>query len=230
MTDLKELCSMTPLADNIEMLVPEHGFVSVSHLDRFRFNMFSDQLLKVQFEWSIDGVERHVTTSLRVGSKLWKSERVDVILPFVRYRIINETQQNVHSLILYTFAPGVDRPRHVCFKKEEEIPAVTERSTGPAPDPHVGLSTHTKGKRPWSILKSTSPKQAVLDQRLPSFIPEGILLVGDKGGKVRVLPKGNVGEYLMVLEDGPGWSLPYTPTQLSSESIQKMEERQWFNK
>lgn len=58
----------------------------------------------------------------------------------------------------------------------------------------------------------------IKDPRLPEYLPAGSLLVCGIGSTLKLLPKGNDGEFLMCIDGEPRWSLPYPPRLLSDES------------
>lgn len=58
----------------------------------------------------------------------------------------------------------------------------------------------------------------IKDPRLPEYLPAGSLLVCGIGSTLKLLPKGNDGEYLMMVDGEPRWTLPFPPRLLSDES------------
>lgn len=228
---LSRLCCYKPLHDNADKLSPENeDYVKVDHLSFFRINVFSDVMVKVQFEWSYDGKTKCSITSVRSGSRLWRSEKVDVLMPYTRIRIINESGALNEELVVHAFSKSDGRRPSVKF---EEPPTKTQTPmgledltldeeshkifTGPVVSREINFTQSeerntTPKKRPWFSRKDKAPsvdKIAHRDTRMPDFIPEGSILMGGKQGKIILLPRGVPGEYLMVDEDGlPHWTLP----------------------
>jgi len=143
---------------------------------------------------------------------MWKVEKLEVLLPYCRIRVLNSSGVNNDSFHLLVYAEP-----YFLIPEVPEVAAEVKTKKG------MFSRYKSPGQRRVSIKPDTelfnppfpggSPgKGGLVDYRLPGFIPKGALLVGDKNGKVSVLPKGASGEYLMIDSDGfPSWMLPYPP-------------------
>lgn len=192
------LSGSVSLIESIEMVLPKAGYVNVSNVERLRISIYTSTIIKVQLEWSHDGHRQGPISMYRCGSCMWKFDMVDVIMPYLRIHIINESGKPCDDLIVHTWSPNMKSEVEDLFKEVDK----------------------PKPKKPLERLFPSKQHQqvAVRDDRLPDFIPQGAILVGGEKGKITVIPKSNVGEYLMMGELGPAYKLPYPPTQLSETS------------
>lgn len=188
------------LIETIEASFPPLGYIEVGRHERIRVSVYCSCIIKVQLEWSHDGVRTGPISAYRCGSNMWKCDLVDVLMPYLRIHVINESGRPCDDLVVHVWSP---------FVKQE----VVEEKVEPAKNL---VSRFLPQKR-----NSVSPR--LHDDRLPDFIPQGSLLVGGDKGKITFIPKGNVGEYLMMGELGPTYRLPYPPTKLNEVERSKLE-------
>ena len=167
--------------DKIEHVLPGSGYVDVSSYERVRIAFMSNVVVKVVIEWSYDGLTTGPFLIFRCSPCQWKSDLYDVIMPYLRVRILNESGVVTNDLVVHTWSPG--------RQDEKVVPEIAQRDV-------VSKSPFPK------FLKSNNRSVDGRDARLPEFIPQGSLLVGGSNGKVVVLPKGNVGDILKVDEYG----------------------------
>lgn len=216
------------LVESVEVFHPESGYKYVGQNKRLRISIFASTILKVMLEYSPDGVRPGLTLMYRVPSEQWKSDLHEVMMPYLRLHIVNESGKPCPELLVHMWEPGKDR--HVEFQSVEIVP-----SPSPAPV--------SRSKSPWNPLRKKSvpdpqpslcgqqqaTKIATQDHRLPNFIPNQCLLVGSEKGQVNILPKGLPGEVLMMTEIGPSWCMLYPP-QLSKNEQDKVDANKWMEK
>lgn len=215
------LSGSVSLLESIEMIYPPVGYTNVSNFEKIRISIYASTIVKVQLEWSYDGNRAGPINMYRCGSNLWKCDFIEVLMPYLRIHIINESGRPCEDLIVHTWTPSLK------FEMEEikvngvnEVEKPKERSKTP-------LARFFPGKPPSLPAVSSRDRVSNRDDRLPDFIPQGAILIGGDKGRINVIPKGNVGEYLMMGELGPTYKLPYPPTQLSESSKDKLNSQFW---
>lgn len=219
--DLDRICVYNPLGENIEKLAPEEGYVKVGKHGFIRINIFSDVMVKINLEWSYDGIHKGVVSAFRSGSGIWRSERIECMMPYVRVRIINESGHANNELILHFFTKYGARRESICNN-----PTPTPALPPPLKIEEVKEIKDEK-KRTFMFLKKDKAPPSPKHDIFPGYIPKGCILIGGEKGKVSVLPKGNVGEYLMMTEQGPSWCLPFPP-RLSKKEQETLEANEWM--
>lgn len=214
-SSISQLVITTPMGVNQNV---ETEFVEVEAFQAVRYCLYSDAPLQIVYEWSADGRVGAFSSNCKVAACQWKTEVLEVIMPYLRISLRKINQQNNLELELHVYARGRNmaiRP-HVQTAPPPPLtkePEVEERLSGP------------RFKSPFARKKSdakpTTPLP-VMDFRLPQYIPPGCILFGSRNGRVEIIPKGQPGEVLMFGELGPVWidhrALFPQPPQISSQS------------
>lgn len=277
MAQISELMFTQGLGDDLERVT---AFTSVEKYKKIRVCSISDVILQINLEWSYDGFTRTVASSYRTPSDQAKTDIYEVVLPYVRFRVINQTGRPNNLLTIYVAGVGLNKAvtqlkledKNKIFLDDYLLPALAgQGGTSAAPSSTssgvnevpevprgsvVGVRENLeenrgsggaevvppstpKDKAPFFRLTrkkvESSPKHTTcLDHRLPSFVPVGALLVGDRNGRVSLLAKGMPGDVLKISADGkPHWvsefqyppvSDPVTTRLLSAQKLEKMEE------
>lgn len=100
--------------------------------------------------------------------------------------------------------------------EEERTSSEVKRSSSPFRRHSTskgGFFSKEKKKTTTTVPVATSSSSTLFDSRLPSFIPEGALLIGGKNGRLELIPKAACGGLSMVSDEmGKGeWSHVYPP-------------------
>lgn len=205
-------CALS-LVEQVEAFLPlkeGNPFVYIGNCENIRISIYSTTILKVFLEWSSDAMRLGPLQSFRCTSNMWKTDLYPVIMPYLRIHIVNESGHPCEELSIHTWCPGCD---NMINKHPKTV------------EPEVSKPNFFKRKAEPKVSGHTELK----DHRLPGFISQAGILIGGDKGKVFVLPKGNPGEFLMMGEKGPVWSLPYPPVRLSKDSKEKMEAQTWMS-
>lgn len=181
---IRDLCCHDALVSDPSRITE---FVDVSMYKYINFAALSDIPLELHIEWSHDGSQKAMTNVFKLSPQLWRAERFDVLMPYLRVHFINNSSQvnKQLSFELYTF--GCIKPVY----PEPQEPKI-EKQTEPIPI----LKTEPQ-KRVW-FKKALSPKTTIRDERLPEFVPINSLFVSDRKGKIITIPAGLPGEVLSV--------------------------------
>lgn len=200
---LTNLTQVEPLGENLDRIT---DFVDVSSYRKLRLNCFSDTLLDVHVEWSHDGVRKCIASSVKVASQLWRSEELSVLMPFMRFHIINNSGKPNMELHISAHSFGVPRAQESSEAPKCEAPVISKACEIKLEHEDVILEDAPK-KRVWFGKKSESksPKHVCRDDRLPGFLPMNSLLISDRKGALIPLAPGNVGDILLMACDGPVW-------------------------
>lgn len=213
---IQALSRTTSLVESNELVLPLlGGFVDVSAYKQLRFSIFPSTTLDLIVEWSHDNQRKGPTFTFRCSENVWKLDWIEVILPYVRLRIVNKSGRPCNDLVVHVWSPKnraipippPDAPKSMV------VGEIVTRSLSP-----LSIEPPAKGK--WSMhfpRKDQKDKIPLRDERLPKFIPEGSILMGGSGGKVLILPKGNIGDILMMTVDGLEYVKPANPINICQE-------------
>lgn len=211
MTEIKGLKVSRGLSSSARKeLVTE--FVDVSQFSKVRLVSCSDVSMDIALEWSIDssvGIEgiSLYTESHRCLSKTWRVSRFATSFPYLRLRITNNSGTENDYLQVRVYGEPAS-----LFPSDQRLDTRLRSSSIPDSPPTRPSSPLPKPRSKTIFSKSKDrPRTPTGCDPLPGYIPEGSLLVGDKVGKLKCLPRGEDGQYLMMVEGSPCWSLPYPP-------------------
>ena len=198
--DMSHLNTKTPLGDKIDRI---GEFVNVRRFEGLMVCGHADVPLEVILEWSPDGLEKAMESVLNVPADQWKSQKFDVLMPFVRLHLINKSsgrpKPNKDLSVVTTPQGGAAYAVHEPAAAEPE-----KRSKSPIRrfiDNIPSGKQSKKDHRPTSSYNGGSSASG-RDERIPEYIPENVILIGGKSGRVQLLPRGNPGEVLSVNSDG----------------------------
>lgn len=215
---MQVLSVLTPLGGNHEFV---SEYVDVGDYKRIRMNTYSDTILQVILEWTydLDCNRSPIQNSCRTPSTIWRSESYEVIMPFVRVRILNQSGKANSDLSVLITSQSVMRKRY-----EKPTPPLEDIIVhSPVEAKCVKSPFSFKAKRKSSLGSKSPVGVSMRDYRIPDFIPQGTILIGGKCGKIITLPPGNVGEIMQMTEHGPAWVLIYPPLLLSKDSMLALE-------
>lgn len=193
------LNTKAPLGDKIDRI---GEFVNVRRFERLMVCGHADVPLEVVLEWSSDGLEKAMESVLNVPADQWKSHLFDVLMPFVRLHLINKSsgRPKTNKDLAVVTTPQGGAAHAPC-----EAPAEQEkRSRSPIRRFMDNIPTGKQSKRSSQISSSSpySSPTASRDDRIPEYIPENVLMIGGKSGRVQLLPRGNPGDVLTVNSEG----------------------------
>jgi len=197
--DTTHLNTKTPLGDKIDRI---GEFVNVRRFERLMVCGHADVPLEIMLEWSSDGLEKAMESILNVPADQWKSQLFDVLMPFVRLHLINKCSGRLKpnkDLAVVTTPQG--GAAHIAY----DAPAEQEkRSRSPIRRFMDNIPTGKQSKRDSRMSSggAYSSPSASRDDRIPEYIPENVLLIGGKSGRVQLLPRGNPGDVLTVNSEG----------------------------
>lgn len=235
-----------PLYDKLEKIFPANeSYFDLENHKYLRLCLFSDIMLKVIVEFSYDGVNKGLQVPHR-STSMWMSQRIEIPMRYVRFHVINESpHQENHKLVITARLIGgkarKERPKSVHF----EEPVVNDPPPQIKRDPSLvevkdvveeikhATRTGDSHKSPFArFRKKGSPavkSVPIKDQRFPEFLPLGSIPIAGVGNTFKMLGKGADGEFLMMKDGQPCWSLPYPPVKLSEESrksLAKLEKEE----
>ena len=237
--ELKNLEIADPLKDTIEH---KTEFVNVSKYRKLKITSFSDTIVQVNLDFSNDGINTGCNNMFRIASDRWATEEFLVQMDYLRIRVVNQSgKQNEKISIAVTPVKYNEVFLHEAERKSQRLSAIeTSRSfsndlnlssdvppepsfSAPAP-PAKEEEEKKKKKRfqsPFSKSRrerDSKSKSTVLDYRIPQSIPEGALLYGGKLGELKILPKGQPGDALVIGPEGElMWKKLFTPSESSDK-------------
>lgn len=166
-------------------------FVDVSGYKQIRIAIESDTMLWMFYEWSIDGEDAHILDKWECHANSWKTDIVNVVMPYLRIRFEKKIPGSNNRLQLFVTPLSMNKAITSTHIENDKEPGSKKRSKSPF------------FRRPSE--KKAAPASSSLDYRLPTFIPSGALLVGGKNGQIEFLPRGAEGEVLVMGERGLEW-------------------------
>jgi len=161
------------------------NFVKISSLKKLKINVYSDTDVKLNFEWSIDGINRDMIQEMNIESNKWYNEKIRILMEYVRLNIAHISPKINTCLKITAFSPEDKNVAVVKPKQKKNIFSIKKESIT---SPKKGSSSHS-----------------LKDERIPQMIFKGGLLVGKDGKSISVLPKGNEGDILMISGGSPSW-------------------------
>jgi hypothetical protein len=188
--------------------IRETNYVDVSKYKHLRITSFSDCDLILYISFSHDGSTTGPTYDHPMKANQWATRRVDIILPYIRLRIVrNEGVVNtmliVNSLGRYTpesVEKIVDKP-----VDNEMEPVKDEQPQQRSKSPFRSLMTRKK-----SVVSQSNPSSqiSVNDPRLPNYISKGCLLIGGFSGSVITVnpPDAGVDSHLCFIDGSFVWT------------------------
>lgn len=199
------------------------NFCNVGRFSKLRFVVVADQMLDFSIEWHSSPEHLQDSVNLlkddfKCLSKTYRNIKMEVTMPYLRMRIMNNTAQNNNMLSMKVF--GVPyfqkKSKSVVFDDSKDQNIVKPK------EPHKRLSFIRRAASPQksrmgNAIKASSSSESLPELSLedvkrvsPGFIPRNTLLVGMGNNKLKTIPPGLIGQFLMVLEDNEiGWGFPY---------------------
>lgn len=160
------------------------NFAKISGLKELKINVYTDTDIKLNLEWSIDGINRDMIQELNIESNKWYTEKIDIVMAYVRFNVTHISSKVNTCLKITAFSP-----------EEKDIVKVKPQKK----------NIFSINKKESSSSSSSSNSKTVKDERIPALIFKGGLLVGKDGKNISVLPKGNEGDILMMVDGFPLW-------------------------
>jgi hypothetical protein len=164
-------------------------FVKVSSLKEFRITADSDTDLVLRLEWSMDGHQVNFYNEYQVEANVCLTKQVDVVLQYIRF-FVNETEEEKQNCRLKILAFSPDDKAIVKEQPKKSSSFIRNLSFSPKLSPK---------KSPRS---SSRPEH---EDRIPHNVYKGSLLVGKTTREVGILPRGNDGDILMIVNGEPQW-------------------------
>lgn len=157
------------------------NFVKIKSLKRLKINVYSDTDVKLNLEWSIDGINRDMVQEINIETNKWYTQKVSIVMEYVRFSVIHLSNKINTCLKIIAFSP---EDKNIVKPKPQK-------------------------KNIFSIKKehssSGSNSKVMKDERIPPLIFKGGILIGNDGKNISVLPKGNEGDILMIIDGFPSW-------------------------
>lgn len=188
-------------------------FVKVTSLREFRITADSDTDLKLRLEWSMDGEKVDSYTEYSIQADVCFTKQVDVVLQYVRFNIpeSEDEKQNCRLKIL-AFSPEDKSSKIATTKEHRKSIFSSAKSFSPKASP--------KSKK-----RDESPGGGIKNDRLPTNIFKGSLLVGKNIKELTILPKGNNGDCLVMIDGTPQWVSVLTLFSMYDEAQKKEREK-----
>ena len=185
--------------------IRETIYVNVSKYKHLRITSFSDCDLLLYVSFSHDGSTTGPTYDHQLKANQWSTRRVDIILPFIRLRVVrNEGVVNTNLVIncLGRYTPDPVEQSVVDNKVDEMEPVKDEQPRSKSP-----FRKFVEKRK--SVVSSNAPSQkiAVSDERLPQFISRGSLLVGSFSNNLICIPppEQGVDSHLCYIDNSFQW-------------------------
>ena len=171
------------------------NYAKISVLKRFKINAYSSTDAKLNLEWSVDGINPDMIQEINISANKWYNEKLRILMSYVRFNVVHTSDKENSCFKVIAFSP-----------EDEGLAAAAK----PKPKKNIFSSMKKEGHSASSNSGSssiTSPKKEkiIRDERIPHLIFKGGLLVGKDGRNVSILPKGNEGEILMIVNGAPSW-------------------------
>lgn len=167
----------------INDFVRESIYVDVRKYKHLRITSFSDCNLSMDVCFSHNGVNEGPTSSYPLQANLWATRRVDVILPYIKIRIVRNEKDENKNLVVNVLGRYTPQDDHHDVKQEEvkvdEEVQPQQRSKSP-------FRSFVSKKKP--AAQVPSQKIQVNDPRLPEFISKNSLLVGGFSNQIICVP------------------------------------------
>jgi hypothetical protein len=167
------------------------NFAKISVLKRFKINAYSSTDVKLNLGWSIDGVNEDMVQEINIVANKWYNETLRILMSYVRFNVVHTSDKENSCFKVIAFSPedeglaaAKSKPKKTLFSMKKE--------------------NHSSGSSNSSVL-SPKKEKIIRDERIPHLIFKGGLLVGKDGRNVSILPKGNEGEILMIVNGAPSW-------------------------
>lgn len=194
--DIAHLNTKAPLGDKIDRI---GEFVNVRRFESLMVCGHADVPLEIILEWSPDGLEKTMESVLNVPSDQWKSLEFPVLMSFVRLHLINKcssrSRPNKDLAVVVT-------PRGGAAYIMADSPSVEQQEKRSRSPIRRFMDNIPTGKQSSKRSSSYGSPSVGRDDRVPDYIPENVILIGGKSGRVQLLPRGNPGEVLTVSSDG----------------------------
>jgi hypothetical protein len=180
--DLEMLKIVDPMTSDC---IRESVFVDVRKYKHIRITSFSDCELGMQIIFSYNGISEGPMSQYQLIPNNWTTRRVDIILPFIKIRVIKAEEQ-VNKMIVINalgrFTP-IESIQPVKENEDNDVPK-DEPKDGRSKSPFrswVGKKINNSNHNP-------SQKIQVNDPRLPDYISRNSLLIGGYSNSVILIP------------------------------------------
>lgn len=170
-------------------------YTKISVLKTLNINAYSDTDMKLNLGWSVDGIHTDMIQEINIQSNRWYTEQIKIIMSYMRIGIEHITAKENSCLKITAFSP-------------EDHSAVK-------PKPKKSIFSMKK-----EVITSPKKEKIYRDDRIPHIIFKGGLLMGKDGRNVCILPKGNEGDVLMIVNGAPSW----TPVSRLFKNIDEKNE------
>jgi hypothetical protein len=164
------------------------NYAKISVLKRFKINAYSSTDVKLNLEWSVDGINPDMIQEINISANKWYNEKLRILMSYVRFNVVHTTDKENSCFKLIAFSPD-----------DEGLAAAKPKPKKPLFSMKKDNSSNS------SSIVSPKKEKIIRDERIPHLIFKGGLLVGKDGRNVSILPKGNEGEILMIVNGAPSW-------------------------
>ena len=199
--DLDMLKIVNPL---ISESVRESDFVDVKKYKHIRLTSYSDCDLNMQVIFSFDAISEGPTTQYQLNANAWATRRIDIILPYIKVRVIKPEEVVNKMLVInalgrYTQIESI-QPREV---ENDDVPKDDYKDESRSKSP---FRAFVNRKKSGSNI-NPSQKISVNDPRLPNFVSRNTLLVGGYSNSIIAIPPPdpNVDSHLCFIDNKFVW-------------------------
>ena len=194
--DLEMLKICTPMTSDF---VRETNYIDVRRYKHLRLTSMSDCTLSMDVIFSHNGVNEGPCTSFALQPNMWATRRIDIILPFIKIRVIRSENEINKMLIVNCLGRFTDIERvEPSIKQDEEIEEPKEEHRSKSP-----FRAFVSRKKPLP----QSQKIDAHDPRFPSYISRNSVLVGGYNNSVVLIPPPdpNVDSHLAYIDNQFVW-------------------------
>ncbi len=184
--------------------IRETNWIDIRKYKHLRITSFSDCNLALDVCFSHNGMNEGPLNSFAIFANQWKTYRVDIILPFIKLRVIRSENEINTMLVINTLGRysqvNEQSKEQPVLKQESEIEEHSEVRRAKSPFRSF-VARKKSGPLP------VAQKVEVNDARLPNFIPKNSLLVGSFAGQISTIPPPtpNVDCYLCYIDNSFIW-------------------------
>lgn len=206
-----EICQ--PIGNQPEFLYPIDDWFDCKNIGKLRLNIYSNIEVEVNMIWSFNKRRKCLITS-NVATNSFNSIIVECLMRFFKIQILNSTGVKQTDLVVDIRLIG-DTTKHVTINEvgmssilvntlrlnkqrpEKERITILDKITD-SPESSQKNDKSSKRHRKFYTLKQSLKKKNDID--------EDCLLVGGDDNKLKMLPKGNPGDILVIDKNGiPDW-------------------------
>ena len=185
--------------DILGLTLPCDHYVDVSQLSSVEFSLRSSEPIIMVLRWSHDGITTGADLA-HVVRKMSDTIKTPILMKYLKVSIASKLGVVIDRLDIL----AIGEPAPVVVTKKEKRLSFTGILKHFSDDKSEVVEEPVK--RSWTD-RLKSPKQPVYDDRIPGLLLKGAILYVQSPQHFRVLPIGEEGSVLKVVNGLPRWSI-----------------------